>query len=321
MSDFLDDAPAPKPAPAAKPVIDPFAGEQVQAPAAQSGTGRIAKPGAPRPPTAAAPKPGAADPFAGLDVDAAAVEPGGEDPAVAKMNEETSRILKGGSGKNLWQCRHCGAKNKPTRTECRSCGKSQDSSLPIWKKKWFPAAVGGGVVVLLLAIWLAMPGIDFSQVPARLDRIDRELRIDRSAGGPVRCAGASFQPAGKIALCGRVLQAEKLGGASPGWKVYVAYGDAKQLGDAEIWPQVRVQEWDKAVDILLGDKPAPGDAFGIALLHIYDDQGALLDEPAPGMVLTLSGVHGRAAEWDWTHDARKNEYHVVPTGGVRVAQP
>lgn len=328
MSDFLDDAPPPKPVPAIKPVIDPFAGEAVKAPApdaaaapAQSGTGRIVRPGAPRPPTVAAPKAGAADPFADVDLDAAARRPDRDDSAVAKMNEETDRILKGGAGKELWQCKHCGAKNKPTRTECRSCGKSKDSSLPIWKKKWFPVAVGGAVVALIAIVVLAMPGTDFSQAPPRMDRIDRQLRIDHGGGESQRCNGFSFKPAGRIALCGRVMQADKLSGACPGWKIHVAYGDPKQVADEEIWPQLRVQDLTTGIDILLGDKPAPGEAFGIALLHIYDEHGALRDDPAPGMVLTFSGVHGQAAEWEWTHQVRKNEYHVLPTGGVRVAQP
>jgi hypothetical protein len=152
--------------------------QPVQRQVAKPGTGNVT-----RPASAAIPRPAPAAPAAAPDQ--------AEDPD-----------LKPGTGKDLWACPHCGTKNKPSRSECRACGKSPDAARdkPFWQKPAFLGGVIGGFALVLL-LWFATrpdlslkaPGATAFDVGSAVTTAEREL------------VGRTFAPRGRISICGRIL--------------------------------------------------------------------------------------------------------------------
>lgn len=162
--------PVPVPNPAAP---KPATGAPASHPQAKSGAGSTAWPSsAPRP---SAPLPAPAE---------------AEDPD-----------LKPGSGKDLWACPHCGTKNKPSRTECRSCGKSPDAAKdrPFWLKPAFLGGAVGGFLVVILLWFVTRP--DFSlKTPGKT-----ALDLGSAISSERELVGRTFTPKGRISICGRIV--------------------------------------------------------------------------------------------------------------------
>ena len=127
-----------------------------------------------------------------------APRPSGPLPTPAEAEDPD---LKPGSGKDLWACPHCGAKNKPSRTECRSCGKSPDAAKnrPFWLKPAFLGGAIGGFLVVILLWFVTRP--DFSlKTPGKT-----ALDLGGATSVERELVGKTFTPKGRISICGRIV--------------------------------------------------------------------------------------------------------------------
>lgn len=109
------------------------------------------------------------------------------DPQAAEA--EMDAEIAPGSRRDLWMCPHCGAKSRPERDTCRSCGKHPDDPVGKALGKRVPMLVGIAAVLILGVILVLMMRTDTSYQPPGRDSIDTALR----AGGE------------RIAASGRVL--------------------------------------------------------------------------------------------------------------------
>jgi hypothetical protein len=204
---------APKPAAPAKPATGKVAKGDAQPPQLKE-AGKVdyafeesaeeepkpKKPHAPAPSadTAREPTPATMRPAVG--------KPGAK-PAPPPDEEPVDPDLKPGSRKDLWNCPHCGAGNKPGRPTCRTCGKSPDDPIEApWFKK--PAGIGGlagGVALLIVIIVIACRGPDLTQHPAEAGAIDSKPRIGGSAEGTRDVSGKNFTAKKKFFVVGRCL--------------------------------------------------------------------------------------------------------------------
>ena len=132
--------------------------------------------------------------------------------------------IKPGARKDLWACPHCGTKNQPQRTTCRSCNKSPDEEviIPIHKKPAFLAGIAGAVVLLIVLI-IAMSGADLSLREPSADKVDKKLRLGGKHGEVREVAGHQFTPKGTLAVCGRVAAVSPANGVT---SVALALGKA-----------------------------------------------------------------------------------------------
>lgn len=131
---------------------------------------------------------------------------GGRAPAGAAPVDEVDPEVKPGSRRDLWNCPHCGAGNRPGRDTCRTCGKSPDEVVivPLLKKPGvLPAMIGGGVLVLVLLIW-SLLGTDTSHRDATVDQIDSKPRIG-GAGTSRQIGDKSFVGRQRFAAVGRCI--------------------------------------------------------------------------------------------------------------------
>lgn len=318
-----DDAPAQPAKPAGGGSADPFANESVDVGAT--------------PPKPAKPT-GAADPFAGEQVDAsaaaaAATPPAGKPatqssagnpfdeevvdtgPGSARPADAADEDVKPGSGKNLWVCPHCGAKNKPNRDTCRSCGKSPDEAVakPVWQH---PAVLGvaGGAIALLLIVFVVFGGTDLSLKRAVAAQIDADIRIG-GEGISQEVAGQRFTAAGGIAACGRVLEVGRstLGDGLVVHHVFVVCGSEVAIRDPEFMSRFATEILDHRLDCRLDGKPAPRGAVDYAMLHLLDADGTLVVQP--DQLLSFTGSYGSLAGWQPNDQPRNNEYVVLPKPG------
>jgi hypothetical protein len=172
---------------------------------------------APRP--VPAPAPAAPAPAAPAPAPAPAPRPAPPRPAAAAEPDDPE--LKPGSRKDLWNCPHCGAGNKPDRTTCRACGKSPDEPVVRpWSRN--PVVLGGiaaAVVGVVAVLWLATrPDLSF-RAPGP-DGVDSAPRTAGGAAGGDQdlSGGRRFEAKGRISVSGRVLAARPF----PGGGVSVA---------------------------------------------------------------------------------------------------
>lgn len=158
--------------------FDPFADVNVD----------VNKPDAPPPP----PKKDAGfDPFNDVKVDTdAPAEPAGGAAAVAASDPVEDDVVPG-SRKDLWLCPHCGAKNKPGRSTCRSCSKSPDEKVVSPLMKQLPI-IGGVVAVVLVIVVLVMSSGDTTEFKAAgAATMDERLRMaDMQLAGSGRVLGS-----------------------------------------------------------------------------------------------------------------------------------
>ncbi len=201
----FDDAPAAKPkstaaAPAAAAAFDPFADQKVSLPLGGSGSG------------VAEPPPGAG--------------------ARAPAPPEDEIDIRPGAAKDLWSCPHCGARNKPSRSTCRECGKdpADEVVVPWHKKPKNMAMVAGGVVALVL-LYLLATHQDTSLHPAGAADLDDRVRLGGGGKGEREIDGHKFDGKGTLSVCGRVLAAGPHG--SSAWVTTVVLVLGKGVVDEE----------------------------------------------------------------------------------------
>lgn len=186
-----------------------------------------------------------------------------------------------GQGKDLWTCPHCGAKNKPKRTTCRSCSKSPDEAVvPVWQKQ-LPAILGAAAVVVIgLLLWSFLAGPSFALTTPAVANIDDAIRRDTSGGATISLADdRSFTVRGRIAACGRVVAVEP--SADPPF-VVLAFGESAR--HPEQAGQLRWQGNGVVMHSTFGDQAKP---FAQLVLAEGD-----LDRAEVGGVYSLTGSWG-----------------------------
>lgn len=250
-------APVPV-APAKKPVFDPFADvPATPAAAAEAPAGPAQAPAAkPAAPAARPPPP----------------------PPPAADDAE----LKPGSRKDLWKCPHCGTGNKPDRSSCRSCGKSQDEPVAVpWFKQ--PLILGGVIaaVVAVVVLLVVLTRTDLSMHEAGVSGIDKRPRIGGSGSEDAQLTGnLGLQESRQISVSGRVV-ALRPGAKGLHW-VALALGPAAKDDVA-------------FKDLAANKADSGGYEFneGCVLLCAFPNGKA---EISPGQFLSLRGETGRVVE-------------------------
>lgn len=280
---FIDDEPKPKKREPAAPAkgFNAFADVDVDAPS-------------PAKPSAAPITPARAEAKTAPGFDAFA--DGGSASAAAQA--EVDNDIKPGQGKDLWACPHCGAKNKPDRTTCRSCGKSpQDEVIvPFMQTPAGRFGVPAGVVLVLVLLGWFLFGGSVDLVPADPGNIDSAVRTGGSTGGETQEGGMIFQPRVRTAVCGRVVAVDSKAGVVA---VVLALGgdgkDADAVAGAKVdfaaTPPTVSPDLRHAVIYCLGRVPermTPGEVLslvGDGGLLIRD--GRIADDFAGGTVLRI----------------------------------
>ena len=132
--------------------------------------------------------------------------------------------LKPGSGKDLWACPHCGAKNKPSRSECRSCGKSPDAAKdrPFWLKPAFLGGVVGGFLVVILLWVVTRPDLSLKSPGTSALDLGTAISVEREL------VGRTFTPKGRISICGRIVGQRATPGADGVQDVILLLGKATE---------------------------------------------------------------------------------------------
>ena len=129
-------------------------------------------------------------------------------PAAPPPVPEADADIKPGSRKDLWNCPHCGAGNRPERGTCRGCGKSPADAVVVpWLRR--PLALAGlaaAAVLLVVGLVVALRNDLTLREPAP-EHADRALRRGGSPRQPGvdLAAGRSFVPEDRCAVTGRLL--------------------------------------------------------------------------------------------------------------------
>jgi hypothetical protein len=202
--------------------------------------------------------------------------------------------IKPGSRKDLWACPHCGTKNQPQRTTCRSCGKSPDDEVvvPLHKKPAFLAGIGAAVV-LLIVLLIAMSGADLALREPSPEAVDTKLRLGSQHGEAREVAGHQFTPTGTLAVCGRIAAVTQANGVTS-----VALALGKAASDDETFQALTTTIGDGRMNnppdpsellhlVFPGTPPALGKG---AFLSLVGERGALADVPGldGGTVVVVS---------------------------------
>jgi hypothetical protein len=254
----LDDAPAkPKPKPkaeAAAPAFDPFADQKVSLPLGGSGSG-VAEP----PPAAAG--------------------------ARAPAPPEDEIDIRPGAAKDLWSCPHCGARNKPSRTSCRDCGKSPSDEVvvPWHRKPKNMAMVAGGVAVLIL-LYLFATHQDTSLHPAGAADIDAAVRMGGGGKGEREIDGHKFDGKGTLSVSGRMLSAGAHGSAA--WVTTVVLVLGRGVIDDDRFASWKVENKEEDFEVA-GEGSLPP----YVVLYLIFPEG---DKPSltKGNYLSVRGEYG-----------------------------
>jgi len=254
----LDDAPAAKPKPkpqadAPAPAFDPFADHKVSLPLGGSGSG-VAEP-----------------------------PPAGAARAPAPPEDEID--IRPGAAKDLWECPHCGARNKPTRSSCRDCGKlpSDEVVVPWSRKPKNLAMVAGGVVVLIL-LYLVATHVDTSLHPAGAADLDDAVRMAGGGKGERDVDGHKFDGKGTLSVSGRMLSAGANGNAA--WVTTVVLVLGHSVLDEERFASWKVDSRDE--DLVVAGE---GDLPPYVVLYLIFPEG---DKPElkKGGYLSVQGEYG-----------------------------
>jgi hypothetical protein len=269
---FIDDPAPAAPKPAASPAPAPAA--KAPAVAYQLDMGdpepEPKKRHAPPPPVAPAPAPRA--PVKGP----APIAPA---PEVDSVPDED---IKPGARKDLWSCPHCGTKNQPQRSTCRSCGKSpQDEVIvPVLKRPLVIAGLVAGVV-LVLALIFSLSGTNLALRDPTPENVDAKLRSGSGKGNPREVAGTQFTPSATVSVCGRVAAASN--GQQGVVSVVLALGRAATDDEALTASSTTV------LDGRVHNAPEPHE-----FLHLCFDGSA--PTLAKGSWLSLVGERGELAD-------------------------
>jgi hypothetical protein len=266
---FIDDKPKqPLPKPAHKPPAAPADEEALF----QEEPAKPVRPGA---------KPAGFNPFADIPVKAAPTF-ASSSPAPASRAADTEADVKPGQGRDLWSCPHCGARNKPDRASCRSCGKRSDEEVIVpWHQQ--PAArygmIGGAAVVLLLLI-MSLFGGGVKLKPASVDFVDDKLRFGGSGGSTIEIGETKFVPRKQIALCGRVVGSQTFGLGAGFTTVVLVYGDTAKSD--EEFGQLTI-DWK-------GELPKLSGSAKHVVMHMY--YGDNVPNIANGEYFSFKGEYG-----------------------------
>ena len=293
--DFIDDESSQK-KPTAKKTggFDPFAGTKIN-------TDENAHTAPPPARKASKKKSGNVDPFAGVAVskDEPVAPTTAPDPSAAPADFDDD--VQPGSGKDLWTCPHCGAKNKPNRTTCRSCGKSADEevSKPVWQN---PAILYGLPVLLILVFISTMMvgGPDLTLKPA--GTVDAYMSmIDDDQQMEITIAGGTFVSQGRFSVAGRILDIK-------GSEITVVYGS--EVADDTYFSKLRRKDDKLECDLFHGQKPTDASEGFIAVLR---DHGSETPNGKKGDYISVIGSYGKP---EGVKDPKKNYYHVVIDGSA-----
>jgi hypothetical protein len=269
---FIEDEPKKPTKPAAEPGkgFNAFADVKVgpdatAAPAAPAkpATTRLAKPAVAAKPSAAE----AAPAKRGFDAFAdAASQPDGNDADV-----------KPGSGKDLWACPHCGAKNKPERNTCRTCAKSPTEAvvIPWHAHPLVKPAIGIAVLVVVIMLGAMLFSSDVRLVEATDGNIDSKPRTSSGMGQAGDLEGSAFTPRQRYALCGRLVGMKTVGSLTT---LVVALGSDGKNKD----------KVDEASITFTHDEPSVRPDLRVTVLHCYGQ----LPSAEKGEVVSLLGDMG-----------------------------
>jgi hypothetical protein len=283
--------------PASKPLLGAGGGKTPDAPAkpakpaaAASAPGTpsfefddapAAKPKAKAKADADAPAP-AFDPFADQK---GVAEPPPADAARAPSPPEDEIDIRPGAAKDLWECPHCGARNKPTRSSCRECGKlpSDEVVIPWHRKPKNMAKVAGGVVAFIL-FYLLVTHVDTSLHAAGAADIDSAVRMGGGGKGERDVDGHKFDGKGTLSVSGRVLSASTSGGAS--WVTTVVLVLGHGVVDEERFASLKVENREEDLAVA-GDGELPP----YVVLYLIFAEG---DKPTlkKGGYLSVQGEYG-----------------------------
>ncbi len=221
----------------------------------------------------------------------------GEMAASSGPDSENEADIKPGQGKDLWTCPHCGAKNKPNRSECRSCGKKPtDPVAKPWYQQPLPlAGIGVGVIVLMIVISM-FSGADVSHQTPRVGAIGRSVSYIAGGGqSPVE----SFTVGGRMSVVGRLIEIKHLDDTTS--QLLLALGEQAQSPDkiSSIFIDgntLKIQSQVGSVDIPM--------ARLLCTPRVEEKM-------SPLSVISVSGVYGHIGTW-----------HSNPEAGLWVlAQP
>lgn len=255
-----DDAPKPE-RKAFIPGLEPLAPTAPAAPAGASAGG---------PPTAGAPA---------APVARSAPVPRPAAPPVAPEADDPD--LKPGSRKDLWPCPHCGTRNKPDRTNCRTCGKlpTDAKDTPAWQKPQVIAVAVGAVLVLFLIWLLTRPNL--SMKPPGPSSVDSKVRRGSAQTLERELVGKTFTPKGRLAVTGRICASRPLPGADGVTTVVLLLGtNASDDGLAEakvVFNGERVENLPPHAAVLNLITDTKLDLTPGAYLSVVGDYGQLAD--------------------------------------------
>jgi hypothetical protein len=301
--EFAESGPAkptekkPEAKPGAKAPAKPFNpfDQPVQVPLGATAPTAPAAPTAPTVPTGPAPS---------VPPPAAAPAPSASAAAEADADQD----IKPGSGKDLWPCPHCGAKNKPARTTCRLCGKDPHEAVVVpWHQQPLVRAGLAAVVAIVVVILYFALRADLSLHPAGPNHIDDKVRLGGSAGAQVELGeNRIFYPTGVLSVSGRILAAQPH--HTVNWISTVVVAMTRQVCDDAIFNTWTTEIKDDAVTVSGSPK------YVVLQLIFAGDQKPELKR---GDYLSVLGEVGSAQE-DAT--LKGNEYagaYVVKVGQFR----
>ena len=241
-------------------------------------------------PVPAAPPAAAAPPVAAGAPSSAVRQPVAAPAAPAQEGDDPD--LKPGSRKDLWACPHCGTRNKPDRTQCRSCGKSPTDAkaIPFWKSKPFLGGIAGGFVAVVLLWAVTRPDLSLKE-PGKAS-----IDIGSAATAERELAGKTFTPRKRISICGRIVAGRPTPGADGATDVVVILGKASDEAVGEAKPAFNNQRID--------DLPP-----GAQVLHLITGEKLSLER---GAWISVVGDYGTLAENTFiVSDSGKDEYTVA----------
>ncbi len=197
--------------------------------------------------------------------------------------EDVDPDTKPGSRKDLWLCPHCGAGNRPGRPTCRTCGKSPEEAVvvPWFKQPVKLAAIGGGVLVLVLLVVLLRSGVDLSLKPAQAGNIDSAVRVGKHGSTHGMDGGMSFQGSKRFAVCGRCI-ATAVNASVPGAFDCVLLLGSTAASDTD----------STAVFPSSGGAVQVNTSLPYVLLHLVPNPDVPLHQPGIGVV-SITGEAGR----------------------------
>lgn len=235
-------------------------------------------------PAAPAAPPVAARPAGAAPAPVLAPAPGPR-PPMRPANEEPGEVddadIKPGMRKDLWKCPHCGCGNQPKRTTCRTCGKSPSEPVAIpWWRGPKGIAAAAAALALVAVLWFATRP-DLSLHPAGAAGIDKAERLGGGASAGERSvADKTFSPAGRLAVCGRVLAVQPVPGLGGVQSVLLALGK-ESIDDS------RLEGWKAG---FAADGSPETDAPRTCLLHcVWPGEAPRLER---GAWLSVVGEHG-----------------------------